>query len=125
MIRFKQSGNFRNSEKYLSGLRNKNYRAILERFAIKGVDALIASTPVDSGITAGSWTYEIEMARSGFKINWLNDHIVDGIPVAILVQYGHGTTGGTFVEGRDFINPAMRPIFEQLAEELWKEVTLQ
>lgn len=121
-ITFTQRGNFSKTEKYLKGLKNKNYRAILERYANEGVNLLRSVTPKDSGETSSAWSYKIITNRSGFSIQWFNTSTNDGIPIIILLQYGHGTTGGTFVEGRDFINPVMKPLFEKISENIWKEV---
>lgn len=95
----------------------------VDSYAREGVSALVSATPIDTGITSESWGYEIKRTRSGFSIIWTNSNVVDGVPIAILIQYGHGTRSGSFVEGRDFINPAIRPIFDKIAENLWKEVT--
>lgn len=122
-IIFTQRGDFSKTEKYLKGLKDKNYRPILERYANEGLSLLRSATPKDSGLTADSWSYKIVVNRSGISIQWYNSHSNDGIPIIILLQYGHGTTGGTFVEGRDFINPPMRPLFEKISEAIWKEVT--
>lgn len=122
MIHFNQKGDFSNVLKYLNGLKGRRYRDILEKYAKEGVEALRSNTPVDSGVTADSWGYEIVTTRKGFSINWTNSKVVDGVPVVILLQYGHATRSGSFVEGRDFINPAMKPIFDNIAESLWKEV---
>jgi hypothetical protein len=121
LIRFKHSGSFDNTEKFLK--RKIDYRNILARYGNEGVVALRSNTPQDSGLTADSWNYEVLVRRNGYSITWTNSNLVDGIPVAILIQYGHGTRNGTFVQGRDFINPAMRPIFDRIAENLWKEVS--
>ena len=123
MIKFKHRGNFNNTERFLKGVKQINYDFILRKYAIEGVNALRSSTPKDTGQTADAWGYEIGKRRNGFTITWTNSHLEDGIPIVILLQYGHGTRSGTFVEGRDFINPAMRPIFDNIAENLWKEVT--
>ncbi len=123
MIRFTHKGNFANAEKFLKKNQHQTFTNLIERYANQGLQALRANTPKDSGLTTDSWAYEISHSNHGFRISWTNNNIVDGIPVAILIQYGHGTRSGSFVEGRDFINPAMKPIFEQLAENLWKEVT--
>lgn len=123
MIKFTHKGNFKNAEKFLKKAYGKDYYYILERYAKQGVEALRAATPVDSGDTAGSWGYEIHISRDSFNIYWTNDNIEDGVPIAILLQYGHATKNGGFVQGRDFINPAIQPIFDLMAEELWREVT--
>jgi hypothetical protein len=122
LIRFKHTGNFQRTENFLNKIRHKDFKSTLAKYGTQGVNALSSSTPVDSSLTANSWDYEIKVFRGGFKIIWSNSNVVDGIPVAILIQYGHGTRSGRFVEGRDFINPAMRPIFDSLVENLWKEV---
>lgn len=122
MIRFTQKGDFSKALKYLNSLRGKRYRDILEKYAKEGVESLRSNTPKDTGNTADSWNYEIVTTRKGFSINWTNSNVVDGVPVVIILQYGHATRSGSFVEGQDFINPAMRPIFERIVESLWKEV---
>ena len=122
MIRFSHSGSFNNIEKFLNNSNKKNYRTLIDRHASDGVKALEAATPKDSGITANSWHYEIKTKPSGFSIYWTNDHVNEGVPIVILIQYGHGTRSGGFIEGKDFINPAMRPIFDKIVEDLWKEV---
>lgn len=122
MIHFTQRGDFSRTLKYLNGLRGRKYLNILEKYAKEGVEALRSNTPVDSGVTADSWAYEIVTTKKGFSINWTNSKVVDGVPVVILLQYGHATRSGSFVEGRDFINPAMKPIFDRIAESLRKEV---
>lgn len=122
-IKFTHRGSFDNSERFLKLAKKKNYRATLEKYANEGVKLLASSTPKDSGLTANSWAYEIDTSAKGISITWTNSNLVDGIPVAILLQYGHGTRNGSFVEGRDYINPAMRPLFDKISENLWKEVT--
>lgn len=122
-IRFTQRGDFSRTQKYLLKLKSKDYRPILEKYANQGLTALQSSTPKDTGETANAWTYRIISNRSRFGIQWFNNHTNDGIPIIILLQYGHGTSGGLFVEGRDFINPVMRPLFEKISEDIWKEVT--
>ena len=123
MIRFRHRGSFKNTDHFLAGLKKLDYEAILRRYAMDGVSALKINTPKDSGETANAWGYEILKRTNGYSITWTNSHIQDGVPIVILLQYGHGTRSGTFVEGRDFINPAMRPIFDNIAENLWKEVS--
>lgn len=95
----------------------------LERTGQKGVDALSAATPVDTGKTASSWSYEIVRGDGTATIKWLNSDVEGGCNVAMLIQYGHGTRGGTYVEGIDYINPALQPVFDEMADEVWKEVT--
>lgn len=122
MISFNQKGDFSKLLKYLNGFKAKQYRAILEKYAKEGVDALRANTPKDTGVTADSWDYEIVTTKKGFSINWINSNVVGSVPLVIMLQYGHATRSGSFVEGQDFINPAMKPIFERIVESLWKEV---
>ena len=122
MITFKHRGNFNNTEKLLKGYNTARHIQILEKYGQLGVDALSNATPVDSGLTKSSWKYVVNTSN-GYKITWKNTNIVDGVPIAILIQYGHGTSNGHFVEGVDYINPAIKPIFDKLADELWREVT--
>jgi hypothetical protein len=100
-----------------------DFANVLRGAAQKGVQALAAATPVESGLTANSWGYEIKRSRSSFQIIWTNSHVESGFPVAIGLQYGHGTGTGGYVRGRDYINPAMQPIFEQILADIWTEVT--
>lgn len=123
MIRFRHRGDFKNTERLLRSAKNINYRLILEKYARQGIQALASVTPKDSGVTSDSWGYEISPSKSGFKLSWTNSSVNEGVPIVILLQYGHGTRSGTYVQGRDFINPAMRPLFETIAENIWKEVT--
>ena len=95
----------------------------LDRFGRQGVAALSAATPVDSGETAASWYYEITRTKSSWTITFNNSHMVGGVPLAILLQYGHGTGTGGYVQGRDYINPAIQPVFDRIADEAWKAVT--
>lgn len=96
---------------------------ILDKYGQLGVDALSSVTPVDSGLTANSWYYEIDRGKEVSTISFHNSHINEGVPIAIILQYGHGTGTGGWVQGRDYINPAIQPIFDQLADEAWREVT--
>lgn len=123
MIKFTHKGNFKNTEKFLKKAYGRDYYSVLEQYAKQGVAALAANTPVDSGVTAGSWGYEIHISKGSVKIHWTNDSFEDGVPIAILLQYGHATRNGGYVQGRDYINPAIQPIFDKMAEELWREVT--
>lgn len=121
MIRFRHRGNFRNTEKLLNNASKANYMSILKKYGDAGVRALASATPTESGKTASSWSYQIEGGRGGYTITWTNSNINDGVPIAIILQLGHGTGTGGFVQGRDYINPAIRPIFDQLANDLFKE----
>lgn len=123
MIRFTQKGDFSKVTRYLERLKETVNLGVLNKYGKKGVEALRAATPKDSGLTADSWYYEIVHKKGSATINFCNSNIKDGIPIAILIQYGHGTGNGGYVEGRDFINPAMRPIFDEFANAAWKEVT--
>lgn len=123
MISFHHRGSLRKTETFLKKVSRDDIYSSLERYAKEGVDALSASTPSDTGKTASSWDYEIKKDKTGITIYWTNSNLVDGIPVAILIQYGHGTGTGGYVQGIDFINPALRPIFEKIAENVWREVT--
>lgn len=122
-IKFSSRGSFRNTENFLTKAKKIDYKQILSRYGIEGVNALELATPKESGITAGSWSYQINPRRNGVSIAWYNDNVKDGVPIIILLQYGHGTRGGTYVEGRDIVNPAIRPIFDRIAEDIWKEVS--
>lgn len=123
MISITQKGSFNNTERYLSKLKTAQQFAVLSRYGAIGVDALSNATPVDSGETAASWTYSIVQKPGYYSIRWHNTHENQGVPIAVLIQYGHGTGTGGYVQGRDYINPAVRPIFDQMANDLWKEVT--
>lgn len=116
-------GDFKKTEKFLKGAKVFNITGLMKRYGEAGVRALAAATPKDTGETASSWGYEIQTDQTGARVIWTNSNIVDGYPIAILIQYGHGTGGGGYVQGRDYINPALRSIFDQLAEAAWKEVT--
>lgn len=123
MIVVKHSGNFDKTEKFLKKMSKGDIFKSLDRYGQKGVSALAAATPRDSGKTASSWSYEVQMGSGSYSIIWSNDNTNKGVNIAVILQYGHGTRNGGFVQGRDYINPAMRPIFDQIAEESWKEVT--
>lgn len=123
MIKFKQRGNFNNTERFFKRAQKMDFFKNLEKYARAGVAALASVTPVDSGNTANSWDYEIVKEKGHISIYWTNSNINDGVPIAVILQYGHGTNGGGYVEGRDYINPAIQPIFDQIADAAWKEVT--
>lgn len=117
------SGSFDKTEAWLRSLADGDIFAQLEHFGAEGVSALSAATPVDEATTANSWTYEVIRDANSWSIVWGNTNVVDGRPIAVLLQYGHGTRTGGWVEGRDYINPAIRPIFDRMAAEGWKAVT--
>lgn len=123
MITIKQRGNFHKTEKFLTRAEKFQYKRVLDSYGQEGVNALAMATPVDSGTTANSWGYTISISKSSSSIFWTNSHREGGSPVAILIQYGHGTRNGGFVEGVDYINPALRPIFDRIADQAWKELT--
>ena len=122
MIRLTSRGDYRKATRYLERLKETVKLGILDKYGRRGVDALKEATPKDTGLTSESWNYEIEHRKGGVSLRFNNTNINDGCPIAIILQYGHGTRNGGYVEGRDYINPAIQPIFDQLAEELWKEV---
>lgn len=124
MITFRQRGNFNKTEKFLKKSLGRNYIDVLERFGKQGVEELSAATPIDSGVTASSWYYEIiqNESKGTISVVWKNSNVNKGVNIAVILQYGHGTRTGGWVEGRDYINPALRPIFDRMAEAAWKEV---
>jgi hypothetical protein len=111
------------TEDFLKKAKELKIESILNKYGAKGVQALAASTPVDSGRTASCWGYEIENTGNGWSIHWTNDNINQNVNVAVILQYGHGTGTGGYVAGRDYINPALAPIFQEIADEAWKEIT--
>lgn len=123
MIVITESGNFDKTEKFLKRIANREIFKSLSKYGQRGVNALAAATPIESGRTASSWSYEVEMGSDSYSIIWSNDHTNQGVNIAVILQYGHGTGTGGYVQGRDYINPAMRPIFDRIAEEAWREVT--
>lgn len=123
MITIRQRGDFKKTEKLLKKSLGKDYRAVLDKYGQKGVMALAAATPVESGETAALWDYEIIQNGSSISIVWKNYNINKGVNIAVILQYGHATRNGGWVEGRDYINPALRPIFDELEDAAWKEVT--
>lgn len=123
MISFESKGSFKNTEAYLARAKRSEAFNVLNQYGAEGVRLLSAATPIDSGKTATSWTYEIEKSRGRYAIIWSNTNVVNGTPIAILIQYGHGTGTGGWVEGRDYINPTLRPLFDKIADAVWKEVT--
>lgn len=123
MISFRQKGDFSNTMKYLERIKDVAKLGILDKYGKKGVEALSAATPVDSGLTAASWYYEIKRTNGSASIEFYNSNVNNGVSIAIILQYGHGTGTGGWVQGRDYINPVIQPLFDEMAKEVWKEVT--
>ena len=123
MITFRHKGNLSKTTRFLEGAKHAVRLADLDRYGREGVAALASATPVDSGLTASSWYYEITYTKAGAKITFYNSNIQNGVPIAIILQYGHGTGTGGWVQGRDYINPAIQPVFDRLADDAWREVT--
>jgi hypothetical protein len=125
MISIRQKGDFSKTEKYLRKLKStsKNFVQRLNKYGQEGVNALASATPVDTGKTAASWKYKIEERDGSLGIAFYNTNVVKYVNIAIIIQYGHATRTGVWVEGRDYINPAIQPIFDRIADDVWKEVT--
>ena len=123
MITFSHKGDFSSTEKFLKKAAKADFMKNLEKYGQMGVNALRSATPVKSGATAASWSYEIERSGSHFTIYWVNNNQKGNVNIAVILQYGHGTGTGGYVKGRDYINPAIRPVFDKIADEAWKEVT--
>jgi len=122
-VKFEVSGGFTKTERFLNRMKRREYLNVLDEFGRDGVQALRNATPVDSGATAEAWDYEIKRTRNYTEIVWTNSNINDGVLIAVILQYGHGTGTGGYVQGRDYINPAIRPVFDKIAEKAWKVVT--
>lgn len=123
MITFRHKGDFSKLTRFLEKAKGAVRLGDLDKYGREGVAALASATPVESGLTANSWYYEIVRQNGSVSINFQNSNIQNGVPIAIILQYGHGTGTGGWVEGRDYINPAIRPIFDRIANDAWKEVT--
>lgn len=123
MITFTQKGDFSKTTKFLQRMKEFTKTSDLDKYGKLGVEALRHATPRDSGITANSWGYEIEHKRGQTSIVWTNTNVNEGVPIAVIIQYGHGTGWGAYVKGVDYINPAMAPVFEEIADKVWREVT--
>lgn len=123
MISFRQKGDFSKLNSFLEKSKEAVKIGDLDRYGREGVAALASATPVDSGLTAKSWYYEIKRENGSVSISFHNSNIQNGVPIAIILQYGHGTGTGGWVQGRDYINPAIQPIFDKIANNAWKEVT--
>lgn len=123
MITFRQKGDFSKLTRYLEKVKSTVKLSDLDKYGKEGVAALAAATPVDTGLTASSWSYEIKHGNGTVSISFKNSNIQNGVPIAIILQYGHGTRNGGWVQGRDYINPAIQPIFDKIANDAWREVT--
>ena len=123
MISFRQKGDFSKLNRYFERVKEAAKIGILDKYGQAGVSALSSATPVESGKTASSWYYEIKRQNGSISIEFLNSNINKGVPIAVILQFGHGTGTGGWVQGRDYINPAIQPIFDKIAEDAWKEVT--
>ena len=123
MISFRQKGDFSKTMQFLGKVKKGITLADLDKYGREGVAALASATPVDTGETANSWYYEIVRGNGTVSINFNNSNVQNGVPIAVILQYGHGTGTGGWVEGRDYINPAIQPIFDKIAENAWREVT--
>ena len=123
MITFRQQGDFSKLTRYFERLKEAIKIGDLDKYGREGVAALASATPRDSGLTASSWYYEIENQNGKYTIRFNNSNVNKHVNIAIILQYGHGTRNGGWVEGRDYINPAIQPIFDKIADEAWKEVT--
>lgn len=123
MIRFTHRGSFNKAEKFLNNIIGRGYLNGLDKCGQEGADALAEATPSDSGLTAASWTHELSVGGGKTTLAWINTNENDGFNVAIGLQYGHGTGTGGYVPGQDYVNPAMAPVFDKAADEVWKEVT--
>lgn len=123
-LSLKVKGDLKKTKRFLNKASKADYFSNLEDLAQKGVDALSSATPYDTGLTSKSWGYEISVDKRGATIAWTNSNVNKGVNIAIILQYGHGTGTGGYVQGRDYINPAIRPIFDEIADKVWREVTL-
>lgn len=123
VISFSHKGDLSKTTKFYLRMRELfKKKNIFEEYGQKGVDALRSATPIDSGKTADSWEYEVNIQNDSVVINWFNTNVNRGVNIAVILQYGHGTRNGGYVQGRDYINPAIKPVFDEMLEKLWKEV---
>ena len=123
MISFKSKGDFKKTQSFLEKAKRLEIQSVLERYGSVGVSALSSATHVESGATASAWYYEVSIKRGAYTITFFNSNVNKGVPIAIILQYGHGTRNGGWVNGRDYINPSIQPVFDEIVEEAWKEVT--
>lgn len=123
MIRFKHKGDLSKTTRYFERVKHGVKPEVLTRYADEGLAALASATPMETGLTANSWGYEITNKNGIAKISFFNTNVQNGVPIAVIIQYGHGTRNGGWVEGRDYINPAIQPVFDRIAKDGWREVT--
>ena len=123
MISFRQKGDFSKLDHYFERVKEAAKIGVLDKYGQAGVSALSSATPVESGKTASSWYYEIKRQNGSVSLEFYNSNVNKGVPIAVILQFGHGTGTGGWVQGRDYINPAIQPIFDKIAEDAWKEVT--
>lgn len=122
-IGFRLDGDFSNTKRYLNNAKKSARFEVLDKYGKEGVAALSSATPVDTGLTASSWYYKIEQNKNGASIIFCNSNVQNGVPIAIILQYGHATGTGGWVEGRDYINPAIQPVFDRIVKDAWGEVS--
>lgn len=123
MITFRHKGDFSKTRRYFERIKEVAKLSILDKYGQIGVNALASATPVESGLTASSWYYQIEHRSGGDAIAFYNSHVNKGVQIAVILQYGHGTGTGGYVQGRDYINPAIQPVFDKIVQDVWREVT--
>jgi hypothetical protein len=123
VITVSSTGSFKNTEAFLQHVQKLDVIRILETLAQTGVDALEGATPVDTGLAANSWGYEVTRNGGVYTVSWTNSDVENGYPVAIMIQYGHGTGTGGYIQGQDYINPAIKPVFDAISDKIWKAVT--
>lgn len=123
MLTIVDSGSFKKLQSFLNSASKADIMSVLRSYGQEGVNALAAMTPSESGLTAHSWGYEVDQRAGAYYISWTNTDIENGFPVAIMLQYGYGTGTGGYIQGRDYINPAIRPVFDKIADKAWKAVT--
>ena len=123
MITIKVDGTHQKTMNYLKSLSKLEYMGVLDHYGNLGVNALASATPIDSGLTALAWSYKIVKSEGNYSIVWSNTNVNDGVNIAIIIQYGHATRSGSWVQGRDYINPAIQPIFDEISTEVWRKVT--
>ena len=123
MITIETKGSFKHLESFFIRMTKREYLKALDKYGRAGVAALASATPTDTGKTAGSWYYDISVGRESASITFSNSNVNKGVNIAIILQYGHGTRDGGYVQGRDYINPAIQPVFDEITQAAWKEVT--